>query len=125
MFSELDIDRSIEITGHHKPLGQLTLEIVLEQLRTAEIPLDRTGGAYSNYEWALVFRYTEPNGQQFESRMRWKKDTFEIKPIPADFAFSVMILQSGIGDIREEAQLLGRLRKTQTRSGALGSATSY
>ena len=98
MFSELDMSRSIEITGHHKTLGQLTLKIVLEQPRTAEISLDRTGGAYSNaysdayetsmtklsYEWALVFRYAGPGGQQFESRMQRKKDTFEIKPIHAD-----------------------------------------
>ena len=120
MFSELDIDRAIEITGHHKALGQLTLKIVLEQPRTAEISLDRTGGAYSDTyetsvtelsEWTLVFRYTGLNGQQFESRMWRKKDTFGIKPIRADFAFGAMILPSGINGIREEAQLLGRLRK--------------
>ena len=114
LFSELDVDRAIEITGHHTAHGQLTLKIVLEQPRTDEISLDRTGGAYSSsdaYEWALVFRYTDPKGQQFESRMRRKKDTFEIEPIPFNLAFEAMILHSGIGDIREEAQLLGRLRK--------------
>ena len=119
MFSELDMSRSIEIVGHHKTLGQLTLEISLEQPRTTEISLDRTGGAYSNaysdayktYEWTLVFQYTDPNGQQPKSHIRQKKDAFEIEPIHTDFAFEAMILPSGIGDIREEAQLLGRLRK--------------
>ena len=114
MFSELDMDRAIEITGYHKTRGQLTLKIVLKQPRADEISLDRTGSAYSNYdayESALVFRYTDPNGEQFESRMRRKKDKFEIEPIPINLAFEAMILHSGIGDIREEAQLLGRLRK--------------
>lgn len=119
MFFGLDMGRSIEIVGCHKTLGQLTLEISPEQPRATEISLDRTGSAYSNaysdayktYEWALVFQYTGPNGQQFESRIRQKKDTFEIEPIQADFPFKAMILPSGIGDIREEAQLLGRLRK--------------
>ena len=114
MFYKLDMDRTIEITGHHKTSGQLTLKIVLEQPRADEISLDRPGGAYSNsdaYELALVFRYTDPNGEQFESRMRRKKDTFEIKPIPITLAFEARILHSGIGDMREEAQLLGRLRK--------------
>ena len=114
MFSELDMDRTIEITGQHKTSGQLTLKIVLEQPRADEISLDRPGGAYSNsdaYELALVFRYTDPKGEQFESRMRRKKETFEIKPIPITLAFEARILHSGIGDMREEAQLLGRLRK--------------
>ena len=114
MFSELDMDRTIEITGHYKTLGQLILQIVLEQPRTDEISLDRTGGAYSNsdaYERALVFRYTDPKGEQFESRMRRKRDTFEIKPLPITLAFEAMILGSGTGDSQEEAQLLGRLRK--------------
>ena len=114
MFSELDIDRSIEITGHYKTLGQLTLKISLEQPRTTEISLGRTGGAYSNsdaYEWALVFRYTDPKGQHFESRMQRKKDTFEIKPIPFNLAFEAMILPSEIEDPQESARLLGRLRK--------------
>lgn len=108
MFSELDMDRAIEITGHHKTFGQLTLKIVLEQLRTAEISLDRTGGIDSR---ALVFRYTGPNGQQFESCIRRKKDSFEIEPIPIHVAFEAMILPSEIEDLREAARLLGRLRK--------------
>lgn len=114
MFSGLDTSSTITIMGDHKSSGPLCLKIVLERPHATEIALGhtrRTSATNFLDEWSLVFRYTGPNGQQSESRIRQKKDAFEIEPIHADFAFGAMILPSGIGDIREEAQLLGRLRK--------------
>lgn len=114
MFSELDTSRPIEVMGHQTSLGPLSLKIALEHPRTTEIPsgLASSSSAASFLdEWALVFRYTGPNGQQFESRIRRKKDAFEFESILIDFAFRAMIVPSGIGNLREEARLLGRLRK--------------
>ena len=114
MFSELDTSRPIEVMGYQKSLGSLNLKIALEHPRTTEIPSGHAGSSSeANFldEWSLVFRYTGPNGQQFESSIRRKKDAFEFEPMLIDFAFEATIIPSGIGDIREEARLLGKLRK--------------
>ena len=75
MFFGLDMSSSIEITGHHKPLGQLNLKIVSERPRTTEIARGRTSGTSTTNlpdERSLVFQYSGPKDQEVESRV-WEK----------------------------------------------------
>ncbi len=115
LFSKLDMSRPIEITGHYKPLGQLALKIASERPDTTKISLDRAGGmAATNIpgERSLVFEYSGPKGRQAESRIREKGEEFEFKPPDEiDIPFLAAILLSKTGNIQQDAQLLGRLRR--------------
>lgn len=113
MFSELDMSRSIEIMGHHRTLGQLTLEIASEQPRTTEISLDRTGGTSVTkppYQWPLIFEY-ESNADQRVGRIRVEGQEIKVDQNKAPLPFETAIVQSRTGTVQEDAILLGALRK--------------
>ena len=112
LFSKLDMNRPIEITGHHKSLGQLVLKIVSEQLYPTELSLDRASGASAtnlSAERSLTFQYTDPTGQTItghNSRFGTRQEQ------PPSVPFSSTILLSQITSIHQvNAVQLGVLRK--------------
>ena len=112
LFSKLDMNRPIEITGHYKPLGRLALKIVSERLYPTELSLDRASDASAtnlSAERSLTFQYTDHTGQKIighTSRFGTKQEQ------PPSFPFSSTILLSQITSIHHvNAVQLGVLRK--------------
>ena len=112
LFSKLDMSRPIEITGHYKPLGQLTLKIVSEQLYPTELSLDRASGASAtnlSAERSLTFQYTDHTGQKITGHTG-KFGTKQEQP--PSFPFSSTILLSQITSVHQVNTVqLGVLRK--------------
>ena len=113
IFSDLDMSRSIDVTGDYKPLGQLEVKITSERLTTTEIPLGSTGDLpITNLQdkRALIFRYNGPDGTRVEGHIRMKGQGIEISQPAIDVPFNATILSSGIRNTQEDAMRLGMLR---------------
>lgn len=113
IFSDLDMSRSIEVTGHYEPLGQLEVKITSERPTTTEIPLGSTSDLpITNLQdkRALVFRYNGPDGKQLKGHIRMKGQGIEISQPAVDVPFNATILSSRIGNTQEDAVRLGMLR---------------
>ena len=121
IFSDLDMSRTIEITGHYPPIGQLEVKITSERPTTTEISLGGAGDVpITNLrnERALIFRYIGPDGTRVEGHIRMKGQGIEISQPAIDVPFNATILSSRIGNTQEDAMRLGKLR-TQKRSHLL------
>ena len=121
IFSNLDMSRSIEVTGHYLPIGQLEIKITSERPTTTEIPLGNAGNVpITNLqdERALIFRYNGPDGTRVEGHIRVKRQGIEISQPAVDVPFNATILSSRIGNTQEDAMRLGMLR-TQKRGHLL------
>ena len=120
-FSDLDMNRPIEITGNYATLGRLDLRIVSERPITTNISLEGTSEVLVTNlpeERALTFQYSGPQDVRVESHIRVKGQGIEISQPVTDVPFKATILTSRIGNIQEDAVRLGVLRK-QKRGGLL------
>ena len=113
LFFDLDTDGAITISGRHSAVGDMTLEIMLERSVTTEISRVGEGEKLLNGhtgERSLKFKYRDRTGKiESEAREAAENVTFERKDPYAPY--SGAIIQPGSGNIREDAILLGRLRK--------------
>lgn len=114
LFSELDVNKVIEITAHHGQLGRLALKITSERPHTTEIPLDPNNKVPLEYipeEKMLTFRYENSKGEPVESRMRLTKQGIEFPRLRVPPPFIAAIISSLGSTIQEDAARLGTLRK--------------
>lgn len=121
IFSDLDMSRSIEVTGHYGPLGQLEVSITSERPTTTDIPLGPSDVPITNLQddRALTFRYSRPDATPVTSNIRMKGQGIEISQPDMDLPFKAVILSSRIGgSTHEDAVRLGMLR-TQKRGHLL------
>ena len=121
LFSDLDVNRSIEVCGDHASLGSLTLNIGLEDAGSIQVPLDSPEtGSMSNLssQRALTFRHSGPGDSKVEGFIKDRGETLEISQPDRDILFRATMLSSRHGNVGKDAPLLGMLRR-QKRSGLL------
>ena len=115
MFSDLDFDKRVEISGCHVSLGSLTLNLLLSRPNMIEIPLSGGREAASvtgmSGTRALVFAFTDPKGKRVEGRVRPTAQGFQIEQPDAVVPFSSAFLSPRVWNLKEDAQFLGQLRK--------------
>ena len=119
LFSDLDMERAIEIEGEHTSHGQLALKITSERQATPETALDlmeETSALDHFSEHALAFQYIDPSGKRVESQIRVKGQEFEINQPPTNASLGVIILLSRTRNIRRDATRLGQLRRKKQGS---------
>ena len=117
MFSELDFEKRIAISGRHTKLGQLDLAISLSRSDTMEVPLGRPGSAPitdSADDRALSFAFTA-SGRTVEGRIRAGEKSVQIERPDAEVPFPAAFLSSRVGNTREDAVHLGRLGTRKQR----------
>ena len=115
MFSDLDFDKRVEISGCHVSLGSLTLNLFLSRPNMIEIPLSGGREAASvtgmSGTRALVFEFTDSTGKRIEGHVRPTAQGFQIEQPDAVVPFSSVFLSSRVWNLNEDAQFLGQLRK--------------
>ena len=114
LFSDLDVERCIEIEADHSSHGQLILEISLKRQPTTEFLLDRTNRTSMTNrfdERSLVFQYKGPSRKSIKSHIRMKEQGFEVNQPAINLPFQAIKLSSRIGNIEEDAIRLGKLRQ--------------
>lgn len=114
IFTDLDMTRTVEIEGHHKSHGRLTLHIAFERPATVELPLDGSGALAASVASsgnALLFSFRKDSGEVVEGRIRRAGEGFQVdQPAPPP-PFASVFLSSRAGSAREDAARLGQLRK--------------
>lgn len=114
IFTDLDMTRTVEIEGHHKSHGRLTLHIAFERPATVELPLDGSGdlaASAASSGNALLFSFRKDSGEVVEGRIRRAGEGFQVdQPAPPP-PFASVFLSSRAGSAREDAARLGQLRK--------------
>ena len=119
LFSDLDMERAIEIEGEHTSHGQLALKITSERQAASEAALDfieETSAPDHFSELSLAFQYSDPSGKRVESQIRVKGQEFEINQPPTNASLGVIILLSRTRNIRRDATRLGQLRRKKQGS---------
>ena len=116
MFSALNTSNPVQITGHDAVHGPLTLDITSERQEqgTIEFPIDGPDSdpvADLLGHRSLVFNYRGPGNKQVESRIRTKKQGFELKQGNIDPPFLAAIVEPRAGNTHEDAIRLGTLRR--------------
>lgn len=115
MFSDLDFDKRVEISGCHVSLGSLTLNLFLSRPNIIEIPLsggrEATSVTGMSSARALVFAFTDPTGKRIEGHVRPTAQGFQIEQPDTDVPFVSAFLSSRVWNLNEDAQFLGQLRK--------------
>lgn len=116
MFYAFNTTKAVKITGHDALHGPLTLDISSERQEqgTIEFPID---GPDSDPvtdllgHRSLVFHYSGPGNKLVESRIRAKKQGFELKQGNIDPPFLAAIVEPRVGNSQEDAIRLGILRR--------------
>ncbi len=119
LFSDLDMERAIEIEGEHTTHGQFTLKITSGRQATPETALDlieETSVPDHFSERPLTFQYIDPSGKRVESQIRVKGQEFEINQPTTNAPFIAAILLSRGRNIYEDATRLGQLRRKKQGS---------
>lgn len=114
IFSELDTSQTIEISGQHVSLGQLTLTISWGQEQPSDGQLDYTAGTATTElpkEFSLIFRFHGPTGKETKSRIYAEGTEVKIEGSGSSVPFNATLLQSKSPNSREDALRLSRLRK--------------
>ena len=117
MFSELDFEKRIAISGRHTTLGQLDLTISLSRSDTMEVSLGEPGSAPITDpadDRALSFAFTA-SGRAVEGRIRAGEKSVQIERPDAEVPFPAAFLSSRAGNTREDAVHLGRLGRRKKR----------
>ena len=119
LFSDLDMERAIEIEGEDTSHGQLALKITSERQATPETALDlmEETSVPDFSERSLSFQYIDPSGKRVESQIRVKGQEFEINQPTTNASLGAIILLSRTRNIRRDAIRLGQLRRK--KQGAL------
>ena len=113
IFANLDTTGIVEIEATHDSLGRLTLSIASERPTTVELPLNGPDGSAASAvsrETALLFSFRKHAGEVVEGRIRRVGTGFQVdQPTPPP-PFVAVFLSSRVGNAREDAMRLGRLR---------------
>ena len=123
IFTELDVTRSVEIVGHHKSLGVLTLKVAISRPETVEFSHPRISDAGNTTETelssrsSLLFSFKQGSRKRATGEIRPARDGVEIKAPSLPPPFPAAFLASRIGNFKEDAKRLGQLRKR--KQGAL------
>lgn len=114
MFSTLDMERNIEITGCHRQHGSLRLRISREYPYVNELPLqgpDKTTSVSTPFnDLALTFSF-EKNSRANVKQIRLMNQGIQADPPDTEMLFPAIFLSSRNIIPREEAMRLGQLRK--------------
>ena len=113
IFNNLDMTEDAEIKASHDSLGPLTLKISLERPTTVELPLNGPGGSAASIassENALVFSFSKHAGGSVEGRIPRVGGRLQVDQPTAPLPFVGVFLSSRVGNAREDAMRLGRLR---------------
>lgn len=125
MFSDLDFDKQVEISGHHASLGSLTLDLFLSRPNTIEIPLPggREAAPVTGLSGmrALVFAFTDSTGKRVEGRVRPTAQGVQIEQPDTAAPFVSAFLSSRVWNLQDDAQLLGQLRKRKEQDIVLNT----
>ncbi len=116
LFSALDMDKTVEIVGHHASVGQLTLKIMIDKLGTTELLFDvndtvDTPLAELVDVHQLTFSFTsrvtgEAKGSMHMTGQGVRLETPNVRaPVFSKF------IASHAGNLQDDARLLGVLRK--------------
>ena len=113
MFSDLNFNKRVEISGRHTSLGSLTLNLSLSRPGTIEISLfgnhDTASAAGNSSARTPVFAFTDSAGKQVEGRIR--PQGVQSQQPDVDVPFPSVFLSSRVWNLNEDAQFLGQLRK--------------
>lgn len=109
LFSDLDMERAIEIEGEHASHGPLALKITSERQATPETALDfmEETSVPDFSERSLAFQYIDPSGKRVESQIRVKGQEFEVNQPTTNAPLGAIILLSRTRNIRRDAVRLG------------------
>ncbi len=111
MFSGLDMSRRIEIGARHRSLGDISVQLFLEQVETVQLPLSKAGSGDANLSSEqLSLRYLQGDILR-EGSCRLGQTGAQVTHQPATLPFISAIVLSHNADIREDAVQLGELRK--------------
>ena len=114
LFANCDMGSAVEIRGHHESFGWLTLGITVERPDVIELPLDSaTRAPTAKYVDAstLLFSFRKSSQGWVEGRIRLTNKGLEIKLPELPPPIRARLLSSRIGNLQEDASLLGQLRK--------------
>lgn len=112
MFSMLDMERNIEITGSHRQHGPLRLRISRENPYLNELPLrgpDETTSSQLG-DFALTFSF-EKSSKVNVKQIRLTNQGIQVDPPDTESLFPAIFISSRNIVPREEAMRLGQLRK--------------
>jgi len=124
MFTGLDMDKIVEITGAHFAQGPLTLRISLEQQTVAELPIQHSGEVSAgniSIEPALLFSFQIGFTAEVEGRVQIEGQSLRIDKPNVTIPFVATILSTQAMNHPEDADRLSRLRK-QKKDARLLSA---
>ena len=114
MFSMLDMERNIEITGHHSQHGPLRLRISKEHPNLTELPLQDPNKTTSISallnDFALTFSF-QKNSKLSTKQIRVTDQGVQVEPPEGEFLFPAIFISSHNILPREDAIRLGQLRK--------------
>lgn len=113
LFNNLDMTENAEIEVTHDSLGRLTLNISSERPTTVELPLngpDGSAASMASSETGLLFSFRKHAGELVEGRIRLVGGGLQVDQPAAPLPFRAVFLSSRVGNAREDAMRLGRLR---------------
>ena len=113
-FFGLETDSRVTVSGCHSLVGNMELAVALERSITSEIPRDGEKGAFTQArsgERVLKFRYVDPVAGTLESEARETATEIKFEQSNTYVPFSGSILQPGGGNAKNDAILLGQLRR--------------
>ena len=113
LFSGLDTDRTVTISGCHSVVGDMTLTVAWG--RQVKTEVFRNGGGDTlakarSGEHSLKFTYFDRESGEIKSEAHETTEKFEFEQKDKYVPFSAAILQPGGGNINEDAVALGKLR---------------
>ena len=114
LFSALDMDKTVEIRGHHKSAGPLNLTVTLDTPRTTELPLEAPVGtnlAELSGAPQLMFSFSSRLTGEIKGRMRTTGQAIQLETPNAEVPFLSRFLSSRGESLKEDAVLLGVLRR--------------
>ena len=114
LFSALDMDKTVEISGHHTSTGQLALKIMLDKPHTTKLPLNETVETHLA-ELAdtrqLTFSFISRLTGEVKGRTQVAGQSLQIETPNVEVPFSSRFISSRAGNLNEDAVHLGVLRK--------------
>ena len=122
LFSRLDTNRALEISGVHSEVGDMTLTVRWERPSKEEFSRagikEMLGEAGSFARRALKFEYEDPKVGKIESEAHETKDKFDVDQKDDYAPFPAAILKPGEGNVNEDGVALGQL-KVRKRGGLI------
>ena len=114
LFSALDMDKTVEISGHHTSTGQLALKIMLDKPHTTKLSLNETVETHLA-ELAdtrqLTFSFISRLTGEVKGRTQVAGQSLQIETPNVEVPFSSRFISSRAGNPNEDAVHLGVLRK--------------